>query len=107
MAAGTGLSRPTINRIWRAFGLQPHRAESFKLSNDPQFIELVLAVIDLFVLDLGVVEGDDPAVERTPVIGSSSFPWMNSRPDESSARQARTDVINSTLDESDLRACKC
>jgi hypothetical protein len=69
MAAGTGLSRPTINRIWRAFGLQPHRAESFKLSNDPQFIEPVLAVIDLFVLDLGVVEGDDPAVERTPVIG--------------------------------------
>ena len=35
MAAATGLSRPTINRIWRAFGLRPHRTETFKLSPDP------------------------------------------------------------------------
>src|SRR2546427_6907610 len=49
MAAGTGLSRPTINRIWRAFGLQPHRAESFKLSNDPQFIEKVRDIVGLYL----------------------------------------------------------
>src|SRR5438105_4287275 len=49
MAAGTGLSRPTINRIWRAFGLQPHRAESFKLSNDPQFVEKVRDIVGLYL----------------------------------------------------------
>ena len=31
----------TIHRIWRAFGLQPHRTETFKLSNDPLFVEKV------------------------------------------------------------------
>src|ERR1700737_4446145 len=49
MAAGTGLSRPTINRIWHAFGLQPHRTESFKLSNDPQFIEKVRDIVGLYL----------------------------------------------------------
>src|SRR5499427_7681385 len=49
MAAATGLSRPTINRIWRAFGLQPHRTETFKLSPDPQLIEKVRDIIGLYV----------------------------------------------------------
>jgi transposase len=35
LAARTGLSQSTISRIWRAFGLKPHRTESFQLSNDP------------------------------------------------------------------------
>ena len=35
MAKASGLSRTTISRIWRAFGLQPHRTETFKLSPDP------------------------------------------------------------------------
>ena len=35
MAAETGLSHTTVRRIWNAFGLQPHRAETFKLSTDP------------------------------------------------------------------------
>ena len=35
MAAETGYSHTTIRRIWNAFGLQPHRAETFKLSTDP------------------------------------------------------------------------
>lgn len=37
MAADSGLSHTTIRRIWTAFGLQPHRAETFKLSSDPLF----------------------------------------------------------------------
>jgi transposase len=45
MAAATGLSRPTINRIWRAFGLQPHRTETFKLSPDPQLVEKVRDIV--------------------------------------------------------------
>ena len=35
MARASGLSHATIGRIWRAFGLQPHRTETFKLSPDP------------------------------------------------------------------------
>jgi transposase len=49
MAAATGLSRPTINRIWRAFGLQPHRTETFKLSPDPQLVEKVRDIVGLYL----------------------------------------------------------
>jgi len=49
MAAATGLSQTAISRIWRAFGLQPHRAETFKLSKDPQFIEKVRDVVGLYL----------------------------------------------------------
>jgi transposase len=49
MAAASGISRPTVNRIWRAFGLQPHRADTFRLSNDPQFIEKVRDIVGLYL----------------------------------------------------------
>src|SRR3954447_16804440 len=49
MAAATGLSRPTIHRIWRAFGLQPHRTETFKLSTDPQLVEKVRDIVGLYL----------------------------------------------------------
>jgi transposase len=49
MAAATGLSRATVGRIWRAFGLQPHRTETFKLSNDPQLIEKVRDIVGLYL----------------------------------------------------------
>jgi len=39
MAKKSGLSQTAIVRIWRAFGLQPHRVENFKFSKDPQFVE--------------------------------------------------------------------
>src|SRR6476620_11018734 len=39
MAAATGISASSVQRIWRAFGLRPHRAETFKLSSDPAFVE--------------------------------------------------------------------
>src|SRR5215470_1674395 len=41
MAKASGLSQSAISRIWRAFGLQPHRTETFKRSKDPLFIEKV------------------------------------------------------------------
>ena len=41
MARATGISATTVHRIWGAFGLQPHRVESFKLSSDPEFIDKV------------------------------------------------------------------
>ncbi len=48
MAAHSGLSRSTIGRIWRDFGLKPHRQDSFKLSKDPFFIEKVVDVAGLY-----------------------------------------------------------
>ena len=43
------LSSATVNRIWRAFGLQPHRTETFKLSADPLFIEKVRDIVGLYM----------------------------------------------------------
>jgi transposase len=48
MAARSGLSRSTIGRIWRDFGLKPHRADTFKLSTDPLFMEKVVDVVGLY-----------------------------------------------------------
>ncbi len=39
MAGATSFSHTTIRRIWTAFGLQPHRSETFKLSSDPLFVD--------------------------------------------------------------------
>ena len=49
MAKAMGMSQTSISLIWRAFGLQPHRAESFKLSTDPLFIEKVRDVVGLYL----------------------------------------------------------
>ncbi len=49
MAERSGLSHWTVSEIWRAFGLQPHRTETFKLSNDPQFIEKVRDIVGLYL----------------------------------------------------------
>ena len=49
MAGEMGMSQTTIRRIWHAFGLQPHRAESFKLSTDPLFVEKVRDVVGLYL----------------------------------------------------------
>ena len=49
MAQRSGLSHNTIRRIWRAFGLQPHRTETFKLSADPCFIEKVRDIVGLYL----------------------------------------------------------
>jgi transposase len=49
MAAETGLSKSTVGRIWKAFGLKPHQVDTFKLSNDPQFIDKVRDVVGLYL----------------------------------------------------------
>src|SRR5947209_6953293 len=48
MAQRCGLSKSTIGRIWRDFGLQPHRSETFKLSTDPLFVDEVIDVVGLY-----------------------------------------------------------
>jgi transposase len=49
MAKASGLSVSSVQRIWRAFGLQPHRIESFKLSTDPDFVAKVRDVVGLYM----------------------------------------------------------
>jgi transposase len=49
MARAVGYAPSTIHRIWRAFGLQPHRSETFKLSNDPLFVEKVRDIVGLYL----------------------------------------------------------
>ena len=49
MAAQSGLSKSTIGRVWKAFGLKPHLVDTFKLSNDPQFIDKVRDVVGLYL----------------------------------------------------------
>src|SRR5437660_3662159 len=72
LAKTTGLSRMTISRIWRAFGLQPHRSDTFKLSPDPLLIEKVRDIAGLYInppdhaLVLGVDEKSQiQALDRT------------------------------------------
>lgn len=48
MAERTGLSKSTIGRIWRRFEPRPHRAETFKLSTDPLYVEKVVDVVGLY-----------------------------------------------------------
>lgn len=49
MAKAVGLSHSTVGRIWRAFGLQPHRTEHFQLSKDPLLVEKVRDIVGLYM----------------------------------------------------------
>ena len=49
LARKLGLSQSTVSRVWRAFGLQPHRVETFKLSTDPLFIDKVRDIVGLYL----------------------------------------------------------
>jgi transposase len=49
LAREVGLTQSAVHRIWRAFGLQPHRQEMWKLSKDPQFIDKVRDIVGLYL----------------------------------------------------------
>ncbi len=49
LATRTGLSQSTVSRIWRAFGLRPHRSEAFQLSNHPLLVDQVRAIVGLYM----------------------------------------------------------
>jgi len=49
MAKKLGLSQSAVSRIWRAFGLKPHRSETFQISSDPHFVEKVRDVVALYM----------------------------------------------------------
>jgi hypothetical protein len=84
MAAACGLSPATVQRIWHAFGLKPHRTESFGLSSDPEFAEKMRDIVGLYlgppdrVLVPCVDEKTEmQAIERTqpvlPMVESGAF----------------------------------
>lgn len=49
LAQVAGVSEATVRRVWRAFGLKPHRLETFKLSHDPQFVEKLEDIVGLYL----------------------------------------------------------
>ena len=49
MAKAVGMSQSAVSRIWRAFALQPHRQDTFKLSKDPLFVEKVRDIVGLYL----------------------------------------------------------
>ena len=49
MAQSQGLSKSTVNYIWQAHNLKPHRVETFKLSRDPKFLEKMTDVVGLYL----------------------------------------------------------
>ena len=73
MAKHLGLSHSTIGRIWRTFGLQPHRSESFRLSQDPQLVEKVRDVVGLVLVTTSSI-WSSVIVRSTPGLGSSYRP---------------------------------
>jgi transposase len=68
MSRACGLSVSTVQRIWRAFGLQPHRLETFKLSTDPDFVAKVRDVVGLYLAP--------PAQAIVLCVDEKSHVWM-------------------------------
>ncbi len=103
LAAELGLSQSAVSRIWRAFGLQPHRQESWKLSRDPLFIDKVRDVVGLYLnpperaVVLCVDEKSQiQALDRTAPI----FPMMPGTPARASHdyKRAGTTSLYAALD---------
>ena len=96
MAAATGMTQTAVSRVWRAFGLKPHLVDTFKLSNDPLFVEKVRDVVGMYLnppeaaLVLCVDEKTGiQALDRTA-------PILNLRPGDSPERQSHDYVRNGT-----------
>jgi transposase len=69
MAAACGLSPATVQRVWRAFGLKPHRTEGFALSSDPEFAAKVRDIVGLYLNppDRALVLCVDEKTDTTPL----------------------------------------
>ena len=85
MAERTGLSKSTIGRIWKTFELKPHRADTFKLSNDPLFVDKVFDVVGLY---LDPPEGavvlcvDEKSQVQALARSQPAFPMMPGMPEK-------------------------
>ena len=103
LAAELGLTQSAVSRIWRAFGLQPHRQDSWKLSRDPLFVDKVKDVVGLYLnpperaVVLCVDEKSQiQALDRTAPI----FPMMPGTPARASHdyKRAGTSSLYAALD---------
>ena len=84
MAERTGLSRSSIGRIWKAFDLKPHRADTFKLSNDPLFVEKVFDVVGLYLNPpegAVVLSVDEKSQVQALARSQPAFPMMPGMPE--------------------------
>jgi transposase len=97
MATATGMSQSAVSRIWRAFALKPHQAESFKLSPDPQFIDKVRDIVGLYLNppDAAVVFCVDEktqiqALDRTAPV----FPLLPGTPERRTHDYVRNGTTN-------------
>jgi transposase len=85
MAERSGLSRSTIGRIWKAFDLKPHRAEGFKLSNDPLFVQKVYDVVGLYLNPpeaAVVLSVDEKSQVQALARSQPAFPMMPGMPEK-------------------------
>jgi transposase len=73
MAEAAGISVSSVQRIWRAHGLQPHRVRQFKLSHDPQFAAKLHEIVGLYVdpPDHAIVLSVDEKAKSKPLTGPS------------------------------------
>ena len=86
MAAATGVSKSTVQQVWSARGLKPHRVETFKLSNDPKFEEKLVDVVGLY---LNPPEKAIVLVRRREVLGSGPRPHPGIAADGQGPRRRR------------------
>lgn len=85
MAERSGLSKSTIGRIWKAFELKPHRADGFKLSNDPLFVEKVYDVAGLYLNppeSAVVLSVDEKPQVQALARSQPAFPMMPGMPEK-------------------------
>lgn len=84
MAQRSGLSASTVGRIWRTFGLKPHLAEGFKLSNDPLFTEKVYDIVGLYLNppeSAVVLSVDEKSQVQALSRSQPAFPMMPGTPE--------------------------
>lgn len=84
MAQRSGLSSSTIGRIWKAFGLKPHREDGFKTSNDPLFVEKVYDIIGLYLdppESAVVLSVDEKSQVQALARSQPAFPMMPGVPE--------------------------
>ncbi len=85
MAERTGLSKSTIGRIWNAFELKPHRADGFKLSNDPLFVDKVHDIVGLYLNPpeaAVVLSVDEKSQVQALARSQPAFPMMPGMPEK-------------------------
>ena len=84
MAERSGLSKSTVGRIWKAFGLKPHLKEGFKLSNDPLFAEKVYDIVGLYLNppeSAVVLSVDEKSQVQALARSQPAFPMMPGVPE--------------------------